>query len=395
MEKITILGDIMTEPGLLAQTKTETGYDYKTVFSDMEDMLGEADYVIVNLETPLAGEEAGYTQRIVSFNAPDELAIALKNAGADFAITANNHAIDRGVAGLKRTVKVLDEIGLAHTGTYAEKDDPRIAYFTVGNTKVAVIAATYGINSDINDEMPEPWMVNMLRPFYPNTKIAADPRFVRTKQYVESLLGHKMLWEAGIGLKRAMGVPIAHTEAPLLRSDVDPYLEILEKDLAEAKKNADVVIFCPHTGGQFNVEPGETSKYIAAWAAEKGFDAMFAAHSHTTQPAVYLNGMPCFYCLGNVTMSSNTVYSVAECLPDYGVAAHLYVADGKVQKTSFSIYKIVENEGEVMRVVPVEKLESRLSGEEKEKFCRNVLAVYNRVACKQETSIPIQSEYEL
>ena len=395
MKKITILGDIMTEPQLLAQAKTENGYDYKPVFADLEDMFSAADYVIVNLETPLAGEEAGYTDRIVSFNAPDELAIALKNAGVDMAVTANNHANDRGTEGLKRTLRVLDELGLAHTGTYAEKSDPRIAYFTVGDTKVAMISGAVSVNSYAGFPRLEEWQINLLRTPHPSTSFYVDPSFDRTKQYIENLLGRKLLWEEGICLKRAMDIPVAHGEADLAVEDYDPYLKKLEKDFAEARENADLVLFCPHSGGQFNTEPGEASKYVVNWAVEQGAGAVLAAHSHTTQPAVYLNGVPCFYCLGNVTMSSKTDYSEAPCLPEYGVAAHLYVEGGKIRKTTFSIYKIVENDGEVMRVVPVEKLESRLSGEEKEKFCQDVLAVYNRVACKQETSVPIQSEYEL
>ena len=395
LKKITVLGDIMTEPGLLAQTKTAVGYDYTPVFADLRPMFAEADYVIVNLETPLAGEEAGYTERIVSFNAPDELAVALKEAGVDFTVTANNHCVDRVCAGLNRTLEVLDRIGLAHTGTFASPDDPRVAYFTVGDTRVAVIAATCSVNDDVHGYLPPAWQVNMLRPFHPSTHVTFDPHFYATVRYVEELCGRKLLWEEGIKLKRTMGLPVWHSEAPLVESEIDAQMALLEKDVAEAKQNADLVIFCPHSGGQFNVEPGPISTYIAKKAAEMGFDAVFAAHSHTTQRAAFLGEMPCFYCLGNVTMSANTVYAEHSCLPDYGIAAHLYVGGGKIRKTAFSIYKIVEKEGEIMRVVPVDALEKELTEAEKPQFLADVLEVYNRVTGKREFSVPIQSEYGL
>jgi len=42
---------------------------------------------------------------------------------------------------------------------------------------------------------------------------------------------------------------------------------------------------------------------------------VLAAHSHTTQRAEYLEGKPCFYSLGNVSMSPGTFYSVSSSLP--------------------------------------------------------------------------------
>ncbi len=60
-------------------------------------MFTEADYVIANFETPMAGEEAVYTDSYYVFNSPDSYADALKAAGIDFVSTANNHVFDHGV----------------------------------------------------------------------------------------------------------------------------------------------------------------------------------------------------------------------------------------------------------------------------------------------------------
>ena len=60
--KISILGDIMCEPSVLKGAKTKNGYDFNPMFSKVAPLLSEADYVIANFESPLAGEEAGYTR---------------------------------------------------------------------------------------------------------------------------------------------------------------------------------------------------------------------------------------------------------------------------------------------------------------------------------------------
>ena len=107
MDKITVLGDIMVEPPFMEQVAQQGAYDFKPSFAPLKALLKDSDYVIGNLETPLAGEEAGYTNRIVSFNSPDSLLDALIDLGVDAVSTVNNHCLDRGLAGLERTLQVL------------------------------------------------------------------------------------------------------------------------------------------------------------------------------------------------------------------------------------------------------------------------------------------------
>ncbi|MDG1656998.1 MAG: CapA family protein, partial [Crocinitomicaceae bacterium] len=63
----------------------------------------------------------GYPQ----FAAPDELPEAAVNAGFNVILTANNHSCDGRAKGVIRTLDVLDELGVKHTGTFrsqAERD---------------------------------------------------------------------------------------------------------------------------------------------------------------------------------------------------------------------------------------------------------------------------------
>ena len=73
MKKITVLGDIMVEPPFMQQVAKRGNYDFKPSFAPLRSILKESDYIIGNLETPLAGPERGYTDRIVSFNSPETL----------------------------------------------------------------------------------------------------------------------------------------------------------------------------------------------------------------------------------------------------------------------------------------------------------------------------------
>ena len=400
MKKLTVIGDIMVEPPFMEQVLRDGACNFVPSFAPLKGILEESDYVIGNLETPLAGEEAGYTDRIVSFNSPDCLLDALKEIGVCAVSTVNNHCLDRGYAGLVRTCETLDRYGIAHTGTYPKdfKGD-RIHYFTLGDTRFALSAYTYGTNPHINGVMLEEGQescVNLIRPQDAKSFIPPLPQTYRdTMALMEELLGRKLIWEEGIKLKLSMQIPVAIVDDLVDEAEQDLWLKKVEADYTEARKNADIVLFYPHSGGQFNERSGQYTRRIVEKSAEMGFDAVFAAHSHTTQLGEYLNGKPCFYSLGNVSMSPGTFYSVSESLPEYGLAVHLYIDEKKIAKVTVSIFKMVEENGEALRVVPVDLLYRSLSDEKKEKLMADLSSVYKRVIGREHTWAEPQKEYEL
>lgn len=394
--KITIFGDMMCEPRLLAQAKRENGYDYTPTFAHLKSLISEADYVIGNLETPLAGEEAGYTSRIVSFNAPDAYAEAVKDAGFDFVSTANNHCLDRGTEGLVRTLEVLDRVGLAHTGTYADPNEKnRIHYFTLGDARIALLSYGHSTNYGINGNPPVVGMVNYLRPYNAKGMGRKNEQYAAEKERVASLLGRNLTWEEEGQLKIAVGLPTAFADDVYDETAETENLKDLARDYDEARKNADLVFLLPHAGGQFNDIPGAYSEFLLNYCAKLGFDGVFAAHSHNTQKAEFLHGAPCFFCLGNVTMTPCTWYSWAPCLPQFGIAAHLYLTGKKIEKVTFSIFKILDPDGGQLTVAPVDELYAGTSDAwEKALLFAQAETIYRRVSGK-DGAFDIQREYEL
>ena len=115
---IVFAGDAMQHQKQIDVARTRDGFDYKDCFADITDWVSSADYAVVNLETPLGRSDySGYP----CFNAPAEYAEALRDAGFDMLLTANNHTLDRRDRGLKRTVAILDSLGVDHIGTYVDK----------------------------------------------------------------------------------------------------------------------------------------------------------------------------------------------------------------------------------------------------------------------------------
>lgn len=115
--KILVVGDLMHHGSQFrsaynSETKT---YQYENCFANVTPILSLGDLVIGNLETTFAGEP--YTGH-PNFSAPDEFALAIKNAGINLLMTANDHAADKGETSVIRTISLLDSLRLAHTGTF-------------------------------------------------------------------------------------------------------------------------------------------------------------------------------------------------------------------------------------------------------------------------------------
>lgn len=140
-------GDAMMHTGQLEAAKRGDGvYDYSGCFAEIAPYVRNADYAVVNLETPVSAPPfTGYPQ----FNAPVSYVEALADCGFDLFLTANNHTLDRRDRGLKQTVAVLDSLGLTHIGTYtdtAEREKRIPLVVNVGGFKVGFVNYTYGTN---------------------------------------------------------------------------------------------------------------------------------------------------------------------------------------------------------------------------------------------------------
>ncbi|MEH7087343.1 CapA family protein, partial [Neobacillus drentensis] len=118
--KLVAVGEIkMQSPQLPSYYHKSTGtYNFNPFFEQVKPLLTQGDFVWANLETPIAGADLRYSGYPM-FNAPPELAAALKYAGFNIVSTANNHALDRKELGVKRTLTRVKEQGMITKGTAA------------------------------------------------------------------------------------------------------------------------------------------------------------------------------------------------------------------------------------------------------------------------------------
>ncbi|MCK5128567.1 MAG: CapA family protein [Clostridiales bacterium] len=122
------------------------GYSFYHWFEFIKPALEYPDLMIANLEGPIAGEEQEYNGYPM-FNFPDEIIPAVKDAGIDVLLNGNNHIMDKKIPGIQRTIQMLDDADIAHTGAWESAEArAKPLVIDVKGIKVGVISATYSLN---------------------------------------------------------------------------------------------------------------------------------------------------------------------------------------------------------------------------------------------------------
>jgi len=148
------VGDIMCLKGQQYAAQKGSSYDFYPSYAYVSDIFKNADFACGNLETLLSGSNP-ITKDMVNAangqpqcNGPKILLEALRKAGLDMLVTANNHTCDWGAEGITETKEQLDSYGFANVGTHYYKKDPeeageRFSIFEVNGINVAVLSYTH------------------------------------------------------------------------------------------------------------------------------------------------------------------------------------------------------------------------------------------------------------
>ncbi len=142
---LTFVGDIMVHTPQFKSARLADGdYNFEPWFQYVKPYFTNSDLMIGNLETTLSerNDISGYP----SFHSPVQLATALKKAGFDILVTANNHSLDNHLYGVETTLSTLRSIDIASTGTYLRDETAQPLIVTQNDIKIGLIASTYGTN---------------------------------------------------------------------------------------------------------------------------------------------------------------------------------------------------------------------------------------------------------
>lgn len=328
--KISFTGDILYNNPMNDWYKTPYSYDYMSMFKRVWTRLPDADYLVGNIETPVAGEENdGYTHSRWCFNTPDKALEALKNTGFDLVSLANNHAMDRKQTGILATLDACDRAGLDHIGLYRTSEESEAVFVrNIGGVKVGFVNYTYGTNAFAHHNFLGEDEKHMVKLLQPEETLEGSIHLLLSPEEIEAKT--KKLYGDEIN-------PI-----------VVPYLERLKDDIQRTKEQSDFVVMLLHSGGQHNPEPDAYTRMLAEKIWEYGADIIVGNHPHIIHPSTLEGGRFTAYCLGNI-MCGEAAFSKAGHVidPDYSAVLNLMLEkreDGSIEKhLSFRIFQIMHD----------------------------------------------------
>lgn len=397
--RTTFLGDALCDPPMLAG---HGDHDFRPVFAPLRDLLSQSDLVVANLETPLSPDGRDLTHEKWRFNSPRSYAEALRWAGVGFVTTANNHCLDRGTAGIAATVRVLDEIGLPHVGTFADPaaaERPAIA--DAGGFRIGILSYTYGTNAFSNREYLRPedaWMVDLLQEQELSEPLARawfeNPDSPDGRAYAAMERGR---WPENLSLP------------PYER--IEPFEARRARLAADAARvraaGPDFVALGMHAGGQYNPEATARTKETAAFALAHGVDIVVGNHEHVVHGGDFSRlreGKLATYCLGDLASATGLWVGIPDRetppLAVFTVAWHVDLErapDGAARVAGSSFSVLVRRKGSApgrIAVHPAAQLWRSLpAGAEKDGLAAGIRAAAAAFAGRPVDSV--DDEYEL
>ncbi len=276
-KKITFLGagDNIVYEGTIYDAKKKAlpggrKYNFKPIYSEVASLIENADISFINQETLMCGEgyaNSGYPM----FNGPQELGYDLSELGFDVVSIANNHMLDKGSAGLEKTIAFWKTLPVTLIGGYDnESDYNNIRVHETQGIKIAFLSYTYGTNG-----------------------LSPSPKY-----------------------------------------DVHiPYLN--EVNISEqvnmAKSKADLVFVSVHWGQEGQFKPNTEQKTYAKKFADAGVDVIIGHHPHVIQPVEWITGSGgnktlCVYSLGNFMAEQAFAYNMVGGMISFDIVV---IGDGK------------------------------------------------------------------
>jgi len=265
--KFTAVGDLMCHSVQYQYAKvSKDSFDFIPVYREVQKYFDESDFLFGNLETVTAGIEKKYSG-YPFFNSPDDYVKSLKVVGFDILATSNNHCLDQGEKGLRRTIDVIKNNGIQYVGTYVSgQDRDSIRLIESNGIKIAILSYTYGTNG-----LPIP----------------------QGKEYLVNLI-----------------------DTLLIKRDIEK---------ANSLK-PDILIVYYHIGEEYKREPSTYQKSIVKKTFDYGADIVLSSHPHVLQPVDYYNTTSkridtgfVVYSMGNFISNQQWRYSDAGVIVSFNI----------------------------------------------------------------------------
>jgi len=233
------------------------------MFENVEHLFKKDQLIIVNQESIIGGKELGLSD-FPHFNSPVEIGYKLKNMNVNIANIANNHVLDHGEKGIKKSIENWEQIGLPYVGAYKSREDQEtLRIFHKNGLRICFLSYTKSLGGKKLPKVKE-YLVN----HYGKTKFAGHRDVAGTRRLINAIKKQNL---------------------------------------------ADVIVLSIHFGKEYQMLPTSYQLETTNNLADAGADVIIGHHPHVVQPFNYIldsKGRESFvaYSLGNFFSGQKGLY---------------------------------------------------------------------------------------
>ncbi len=255
---ILCTGDMLCEEKLYQSHLSGNRFYFHDIFHYVQPLFKKADLVAGNLETticstsPYTGEQYKVDGKY-HCNAPEEFLDAIRAAGFDFLMLANNHNLDSGYEGILETLENIDERQFMRTGLFGSPTENRVTLVEINGIKIGFLSYSTWYNRNLD----------------------------RFTDY-----GRRIL--------------LNEYRADKIRADVK----------TARNRGAEFILVYMHWGvdAEYKSVPSDSMRRMAKEAADAGVDYIIGSHTHSLQPFELIPAsdgrkIPCIFSMGNFVTS--------------------------------------------------------------------------------------------
>ncbi len=259
--KLTLVGDFLFEQPFY--DAISNGDDKEKYFNRVKNYFINDDLSIGNMEVVIGNDNLDISGTGFSFCAPMWVGNLVNSLDLEVLSTANNHANDRGYAGIKSSLdffaKNTSIMTVGTSRTIDERNNKHIK--DINGIKFGFISYTYGTNKKLSED--NSYAVNIYR----------------TKDTLE-------------------------INKELIKNDID-----------NIKDEVDVIIAIIHFGIEFTNDPNNEQIELANYLNSLGVDIIVGSHSHSIQPIEWIGDEHktlVYYSLGNFVSADDDISRTGE-----------------------------------------------------------------------------------
>ncbi len=365
--KITFTGDAFLGNNIVNKFLSNN-YSFDLAYRSIKNIFNESDYVVCNLETPLSIDNNDYDKGKYVFCSPLDFAKSLKNAGVDCFTLANNHCLDNGTLGIKKTIECLKEIKADYTGLQLDENDKYLIK-EIDGLKIGIYSCTYGTNAFNNGiylSDKEKNMVNLLQEQELNNKAL---RYIYKSNFI--------VFKAIRKIFKKLKMFQFNREVYDRFESNSKIIKRVKQDIDFLNNNCDFVFVCMHDGSQNNIIPSKRFIKNASMFSSLKVNAIIGNHEHVIQKIDKINKTTTAYCLGNFTSPQGVTEEPFDKKCEYSILFNIYidVETKTISKYSFNILKQTLKKNDKMEYIDVDLLYNIYNEEVSEKVKNEILNV--------------------